>query len=259
MTGNKMISRRRIIRGQQECGQQLGEQGSSSSSVQQASSASSSNKSAASSKSSGRQQQVQQAQMQQAAHPRGQQQQQQQQQQQAVSRGRQRLGPQGRGSGPKQAGERDRDRDRELEREERQPQQQDNSDGYTVNPYEDYADERQQAKDYWRQQDNMSGRPETRAGQGADYRNFDPYSIYSEEDDVWYSEERLFEVSFTAPTLGFTSSALLGPPGVGLFPAQAGSPFGRANEPRPHLLLKLMLIALARFRVKTRAAPSGVG
>ena len=257
MTGNKMISRRRIIRGQQECGQQLGEQGSSSSSVQQASSASSSNKSAASSKSSGRQQQVQQAQMQQAAHPRGQQQQQQQQQQQAVSRGRQRLGPQGRGSGPKQAGE--RDRDRELEREERQPQQQDNSDGYTVNPYEDYADERQQAKDYWRQQDNMSGRPETRAGQGADYRNFDPYSIYSEEDDVWYSEERLFEVSFTAPTLGFTSSALLGPPGVGLFPAQAGSPFGRANEPRPHLLLKLMLIALARFRVKTRAAPSGVG
>lgn len=28
------------------------------------------------------------------------------------------------------------------------------------------------------------------------YRNFDPYSIYSEEEDVWFSEERLFEVSF---------------------------------------------------------------
>lgn len=30
-------------------------------------------------------------------------------------------------------------------------------------------------------------------------RNFDPYSVYGEEDeeeDVWYSEERLFEVSF---------------------------------------------------------------
>lgn len=30
------------------------------------------------------------------------------------------------------------------------------------------------------------------------YRNFDPYSVYGEEDeeeDVWYSEERLFEVS----------------------------------------------------------------
>lgn len=33
-----------------------------------------------------------------------------------------------------------------------------------------------------------------------DYRNFDPYSVYGEEDeeeDVWYSEERLFEVSET--------------------------------------------------------------
>lgn len=32
-----------------------------------------------------------------------------------------------------------------------------------------------------------------------DYRHFDPYSVYGEEDeeeDVWYSEERLFEVSF---------------------------------------------------------------
>lgn len=31
-----------------------------------------------------------------------------------------------------------------------------------------------------------------------DYRNFDPYSVYADEDDeedVWYSEERLFEVS----------------------------------------------------------------
>lgn len=31
-----------------------------------------------------------------------------------------------------------------------------------------------------------------------DYRHFDPYSVYGEEDeeeDVWYSEERLFEVS----------------------------------------------------------------
>lgn len=31
-----------------------------------------------------------------------------------------------------------------------------------------------------------------------DYRQFDPYSVYGEEDeeeDVWYSEERLFEVS----------------------------------------------------------------
>lgn len=27
-------------------------------------------------------------------------------------------------------------------------------------------------------------------------RHFDPYSIYSEEEDVWSSEERLFEVSF---------------------------------------------------------------
>jgi len=27
------------------------------------------------------------------------------------------------------------------------------------------------------------------------YRQFDPYSIYSEEEDVWYSEERIFEVS----------------------------------------------------------------
>lgn len=32
----------------------------------------------------------------------------------------------------------------------------------------------------------------------ADYRHFDPYSVYGEEDeeeDVWFSEERLFEVS----------------------------------------------------------------
>lgn len=29
----------------------------------------------------------------------------------------------------------------------------------------------------------------------AHYRPFDPYSIYSEEEDVWCSEERLFEVS----------------------------------------------------------------
>lgn len=32
-----------------------------------------------------------------------------------------------------------------------------------------------------------------------DYRHFDPYSVYGEEDeeeDVWYSEERLFEVSY---------------------------------------------------------------
>lgn len=31
-----------------------------------------------------------------------------------------------------------------------------------------------------------------------DYRNFDPYSVYADEDDeedVWYSEERLFQVS----------------------------------------------------------------
>lgn len=34
--------------------------------------------------------------------------------------------------------------------------------------------------------------------QEQDYRHFDPYSVYGEEDeeeDVWYSEERLFEVS----------------------------------------------------------------
>lgn len=36
------------------------------------------------------------------------------------------------------------------------------------------------------------------AGQLENHRHFDPYSIYGEEDeeeDVWYSEERLFEVS----------------------------------------------------------------
>lgn len=34
--------------------------------------------------------------------------------------------------------------------------------------------------------------------------NFDPYSVHGEEDEeVWYSEERLFEVSFASGNIEF--------------------------------------------------------
>lgn len=52
--------------------------------------------------------------------------------------------------------------------------------------------------------------------QMADYRHFDPYSVYGEEDeeeDVWYSEERLFEVSFILIYYGPRDRRLSGRPG----------------------------------------------
>lgn len=74
-------------------------------------------------------------------------------------------------------------------RPKREPsQQQDSSDGYVAastsgtNQYEDFVE-------------GPGWRTESEATGAGGYRHFDPYSIYSEEEDVWYSEERLFEVS----------------------------------------------------------------
>lgn len=61
-------------------------------------------------------------------------------------------------------------------------------------------------QDYEQEVDNFddaasssgSEAPATLGQSHQDYRHFDPYSVYGEEDeeeDVWYSEERLFEVS----------------------------------------------------------------
>lgn len=48
------------------------------------------------------------------------------------------------------------------------------------------------------------------------YRHFDPYSVHGEEDeDVWYSEERLFEVSLSS-SLFFRSSAINCAPASGV-------------------------------------------
>lgn len=77
--------------------------------------------------------------------------------------------------------------------------QQDSSDGYvaasSTNPYDDYALDEERN---WRPQKGDPSRRGAHEGPGepANYRPFDPYSIYSEEEDVWYSEDRLFEVSF---------------------------------------------------------------
>lgn len=48
------------------------------------------------------------------------------------------------------------------------------------------------------QEEEGEGEGEDYEDEEEDYRHFDPYSVYGEEDeeeDVWYSEERLFEVS----------------------------------------------------------------
>lgn len=67
----------------------------------------------------------------------------------------------------------------------------------------------QKLNDYASEQDYQAGGAEMLARarhQAASiepaYRQFDPYSVYGdEEEDVWYSEERLFEVSFAAALL----------------------------------------------------------
>lgn len=66
--------------------------------------------------------------------------------------------------------------------QDQQQQQQDSSDGYV--PYAEFVAGANEHRN-WRQQQQQQD----------DYRQFDPYSVYSEEEDVWYSEERLFEVS----------------------------------------------------------------
>jgi hypothetical protein len=72
--------------------------------------------------------------------------------------------------------------------------------------YEDYVDERS-----WRRQHQQQTGPlhnssfngsaqQDSANMNEPFRqHFDPYSIYSDEEDVWCSEERLFEVSRRTP------------------------------------------------------------
>lgn len=76
---------------------------------------------------------------------------------------------------------------------------------YQVNPDRDELDGRQyddnQYQERFRDSGDSPAKLEREIMQQAfdpDYRQFDPYSVYGEEDeeeDVWYSEERLFEVS----------------------------------------------------------------
>lgn len=93
--------------------------------------------------------------------------------------------------------------------------QQDSSDGYIMNQYDDYIRHPQSsdtttnsssaATGYWKanhhpnrgnQQVSSKQHRSQQMSRDPNYRHFDPYSIYSEDEDVWYSEERLFEVSF---------------------------------------------------------------
>jgi len=64
---------------------------------------------------------------------------------------------------------------------------------------EEEDDDEEELYDLGRGEEATSGgHCKERSGPPADYRHFDPYSVYGEEDeeeDVWYSEERLFEVS----------------------------------------------------------------
>lgn len=169
-----MISRRQIIRGQQEPAQQLAAMSSGSASQQ--TSGASSNKSAGSS-SAGSTNQGKSPKMQQP--------------QKQVDGMTKQAGPQAR----KQIASRQQNQRLTGRPKQAESQQQDSSDGYVVaNQYEDY----QASKDYWRHQEVAAQlRQQQQAENQAQspYRHFDPYSIYGEEDDVWYSEERLFEVS----------------------------------------------------------------
>lgn len=165
-SGSKMISRRQIIREQHELPQQQQAQTMSSSSSGQQSNPSSNKSSSSSgaSSSNGR--------LANMAPSRTQLQAKQQQQQQQLMKSRKLPGNMmtGRSASNKMM------KDAELQ------QQQDSSDGYiAATHYDDYP--------------ATTARHEQVNGQSSGYRHFDPYSIYSEEDDVWYSEERLFEVS----------------------------------------------------------------
>lgn len=68
------------------------------------------------------------------------------------------------------------------------------------NQEEDNDDEDEfRAQKIHQQRNNKHNRLNNSSDIHEDYRHFDPYSIYGEEDeeeDVWYSEERLFEVGF---------------------------------------------------------------
>lgn len=74
--------------------------------------------------------------------------------------------------------------------------EQQDSDDYvlnsTSNPYEDFQPLDERA--HWRGQQQAKNSQQQEQLE-PNYRQFDPYSIYSDEEDVWYSEERLFEVS----------------------------------------------------------------
>lgn len=61
--------------------------------------------------------------------------------------------------------------------------QTESSDGYVVAGADNSSSSNPSYEEYMGDQDAQN------------YRHFDPYSIYSEEEDVWYSEERIFEVS----------------------------------------------------------------
>lgn len=41
----------------------------------------------------------------------------------------------------------------------------------------------------------MDREQQAEGARSAAYNHFDPYSIYSDDEEVWYSEDQLFEVS----------------------------------------------------------------